>query len=87
MWLRARPIPAEHAQPAPRRTDGVVGVNYSIARKEPAPARGGSLFFMKDNNLVVENPRQKKLPFDVSRSDGEARDPLAQTERTAPRGV
>jgi len=68
--------------------NGVVGVNYAIARKEPAPARGGSVFFMsKGNNLMVENPRQKKLPFDVARQAEDARDPLAATERTAPRGV
>lgn len=68
--------------------NGVVGVKYSIARKEPSPARGGSVFFMsKGNNLEVENPRQKKLNFDVVGPAEEARDPLAASERTAPRGV
>jgi len=67
--------------------NGVVGVNYSIASKEPSPARGGSVFWLSaGSNLIVENPRQKKLPFDVSRPNDEgARDPL--TERAAPRGV
>jgi len=68
--------------------NGVVGVKYSIGTKEPEPARGGSVFFMsKGKNLVVENPRQKKLPFDVSRdAAGETRDPLA-SNGAAPRGV
>lgn len=66
---------------------GVVGVTYSIATKEPTPARGGSVFWLSGGkNLVVENPRQKKLPFDVSRpAVEETRDALS--EKATPRGV
>lgn len=44
--------------------NGVVGANYEIKRKEPAPRRPGSIFWLtKGGNLTPENPRQQKLPL------------------------
>lgn len=66
---------------------GVTGVTYATATKEPTPVRGGSMFWLsKGNNLTVENPRQKKLPFDVSASADERRDAL-DADRAPPRSV
>lgn len=66
---------------------GVVGAVYSIATKEPSPPRGGSIFWLsKGKNLTVENPRQKKLPFDVVEVRGEVRE-VPEREKGAPRGV
>ena len=66
--------------------NGVVGVKYDVATKEPTIARGGSVFWLtKGRNLTNENPKQKKLPFDVVESKREVRD--VNEEKAAPRSV
>ena len=56
--------------------NGIVGANYEIHRKEPAPRRPGSIFWVtKGGNFTAENPRQTKLDLhEVPGGRGDMRD-------------